>query len=102
MTKVEELRTRVQNVREKPVIQQVLNQLSCIVQLPQVDLGATGRRLDTGRVLGLQLSSPVWLLATCVVTAMVERTAYLDLCLIFLLLRFSLENYDSKTVSHFF
>lgn len=35
-------------------------------QLPQVDMGTTGLRLDTGRVLGLQLSSPVWLLGnTC-------------------------------------
>merc|ERR1712002_1317932 len=43
-----------------------------------------------GRVLGLQLRSQACLWDTCDVPATAERTVYLDLCLIFLLLRFSL------------
>lgn len=105
MTKAEELRTKSSECpRGKAVVQQMFDHSSKC----EPAAAASGRsgcsRSQTwlGRVLGLQLCSPVpLLLSACDVTAMAESTVHLDLCLIFLLLRFSLYRSRHKVQSHF-
>lgn len=96
MTKVEELRTESQcprgTARHPAGLESALqHQSAAAAPRPLVDMDATGLKPGHGEgVVGLQLRSPACLWPTCDATAMAERTAYLDLCLIFLLLRFSL------------
>lgn len=96
MTKVQEFRAkspeslRGKACRPAGLESAVHHQSAAAVPPPQIDVDVTGFRLETRRILGLRLGPS----SGCRLhqQSQPRGTVYLDLCLIFLLFRFSLWN----------